>query len=100
MTLSFSVFLALILIIELGAGIASYAFREQVIPSRESTYLKKVPKQHDIDLDLLQVGSIIEKNMEKGLQNYGIEEYKGVTETWNIVQHEVQYDVTTSAVTE
>lgn len=38
----------------------------------------------------LQVGSIIEKNMEKGLQNYGIEEYKGVTETWNIVQHEVE----------
>ena len=30
MTLAFSVFLALILVIELGAGIASYAFRSQV----------------------------------------------------------------------
>ena len=27
--------------------------------------------------------------MEKGLMNYGKEGYKGVTETWNIVQHEV-----------
>merc|ERR1711934_21837 len=65
MTLAFSVFLALILVIELGAGIASYAFRSQV-------------------------GGIIEKNMEKGLQNYGEEGYKGVTETWNIVQHELK----------
>jgi len=65
MTLSFSVLLALILVIELGAGIASYAFREQV-------------------------GGIIESNMEKGLQNYGKDGYKGVTETWNIVQHELK----------
>ena len=36
-----------------------------------------------------QVGGIIESNMEKGLQNYGKDGYKGVTETWNIVQHEV-----------
>ena len=39
--------------------------------------------------NFLQVGGIIETNMEKGLQNYGKEGYKGVTETWNIVQHEV-----------
>jgi len=65
MTLAFSVFLALILVIELGAGIASYAFKDQV-------------------------HAIIEKNMEKGLQNYGEEGYKGVTETWNIVQHELK----------
>lgn len=64
MTLAFSVFLALILLIELGAGIASYTFRDEV-------------------------GAIIEANMEKGLQNYGKDTYKGVTETWNIVQHEV-----------
>ena len=31
MTLAFSVFLSLILLIELGAGIASYTFRQQVI---------------------------------------------------------------------
>jgi CD63 antigen len=66
MTIAFSVLLALILVVELGAGIASYAFRDQV-------------------------GSIIEHNMEKGLKNYGMEGYKGVTETWNIVQHEVVY---------
>lgn len=65
MTLAFSVFLSLILLIELGAGIASYAFRQQV-------------------------GTIIESNMEKGLQNYGKQTYKGVTETWNIVQHELK----------
>ena len=49
MTLSFSVLLALILVIELGAGIASYAFREQVIkpdyitlfPTLHSNYCKK-----------------------------------------------------------
>ena len=28
--------------------------------------------------------------MEKGLQNYGKDSYKGVTETWNIVQHELK----------
>ena len=28
--------------------------------------------------------------MEKGLQNYGKDGYKGVTETWNIVQHELK----------
>ena len=28
--------------------------------------------------------------MEKGLLNYGREGYKGVTETWNIVQHELK----------
>jgi len=65
MTLAFSVFLSLILIIELGAGCASYAFRQQV-------------------------GKIIESNMEKGLQNYAKPSYKGVTETWNIVQHELK----------
>merc|ERR1711974_101152 len=65
MTLAFSVFLALILVIELGAGIASYAFRDQV-------------------------GAIIKKNMEKGLQNYGKEEYAGVTKAWNIVQHQLK----------
>ena len=27
--------------------------------------------------------------MELGLTNYGKEGFKGVTETWNIVQHEV-----------
>lgn len=65
MTLTFSFLLALILIMELGAGIASYMLRSQV-------------------------GTIIRENMEAGQQNYGKEGYKGVTETWNIVQHELK----------
>ena len=28
--------------------------------------------------------------MEKGLQNYGMGGYTGVTETWNIIQHELK----------
>ncbi len=32
--------------------------------------------------------------MEKGLQNYNKEGFKGVTETWNIVQHEVRNLIT------
>jgi drug/metabolite transporter (DMT)-like permease len=39
MTLAFSVFLALILVIELGAGIASYAFRSQVFYPPVDLYL-------------------------------------------------------------
>ena len=28
--------------------------------------------------------------MEKGMQNFNKEGYRGVTETWNVVQHEVR----------
>ena len=38
---------------------------------------------------LLQVHGIAERNMERGLLNYGKAGYRGVTETWNVVQHEV-----------
>ena len=38
---------------------------------------------------LIQVRGIIETNMEKGMQHFGKEGYRGVTETWNVVQHEV-----------
>merc|ERR1712083_4202 len=62
---NYLVFLGLILVIELGAGIASYTFRDKV-------------------------GAIIEDNMEKGLQNYGVDGYDGVTKTWNIVQHQLK----------
>ena len=37
----------------------------------------------------IQVRGIIETNMEKGLLNFNKEGYRGVTETWNVVQHEV-----------
>ena len=87
MTLAFSVFLSLILLIELGAGIASYTFRQQVI----HLFFIDITTYNIFGLLFLdlQVGSIIETNMEKGLQNYGKDTFKGVTETWNIVQHEV-----------
>ncbi|QQP37534.1 Tetraspanin, partial [Caligus rogercresseyi] len=64
MTLTFSLLLAFIFIIELGAGIAAYILQSEV--------------RH-----------IIEVNMEKGLQNYETHGHEGVTKTWNIVQHEV-----------
>ena len=41
-------------------------------------------------LSLLQVHTIVETNMEKGLLNYGKAGAEGVTETWNIIQHEVR----------
>lgn len=64
MTMTFSVLLALIFIIELGAGISAYMLRSQV-------------------------HTIVETNMEKGLLNYGKTGAEGVTETWNIIQHEL-----------
>ena len=44
---------------------------------------------HIADEYCIQVRGIIETNMEKGMQNFGEEGYRGVTETWNVVQHEV-----------
>ena len=91
MTLAFSVFLSLILLIELGAGCASYAFRQQVLlPKSRHLHLSTLI-YFTLMIYLAQVGKIIESNMEKGLQNYAKPSYKGVTETWNIVQHEVTY---------
>lgn len=65
MTLTFSILLTMILIIEIGAGIAAYTLRGEL-------------------------HSIIETNMKKGLINYGKESASGVTGTWNIVQHELE----------
>lgn len=65
MTMTFSCLLALIFLLEFGAGIAAYMLRT------------------DVD-------KIVEDNMEKGLVNYGNAEYEGVTRTWDIVQHELK----------
>lgn len=65
MTATFAVLMALIFLVELGAGIGAYIMKDDV-------------------------GNILNTNMEKGLQNYGKEGYRGVTETWNIVQHELK----------
>lgn len=65
MIMTFSVLLALIFLVELGCGIAAYTMKSEV-------------------------RSTIETQMEKGLLNYGRKGYTGVTETWNVVQHELK----------
>lgn len=64
MTMTFSVLLAFIFLLEFGAGIAAYMLRS------------------DVD-------NIITENMEKALQFYGSEGHDGVTKTWDVVQHEL-----------
>jgi len=65
MTITFSVLLAFIFLLEFGAGIAAYMLR------------------NDVD-------KIVDENMEKGLINYAQDDYQGVTKTWDIVQHELK----------
>jgi len=65
MTMTFSALLVLIFLLEFGAGIAAYMLR------------------NDVD-------TIVEKNMESSLSNYGKADYDGVTRTWDIVQHELK----------
>lgn len=65
MIFTFSILLAIIFLMELGAGLATYVLKTEV-------------------------RGIIEENMEKGLQNYNVAKHKGVTETWNVVQHELK----------
>jgi len=64
MTMTFAVLLALIFILELAAGIAAYVLRDDL-------------------------KTTLETNMQKTMQNYGNEEYQGVTETWDGVQIEL-----------
>lgn len=65
MTMTFAVLLGLIFIIELGAGISAYMLRTRV-------------------------HGIVEANMEKGLLNYKKAGSDGVTQTWDIIQHELK----------
>jgi len=65
MIMTFAVLLALIFVIELGAGISSYVMR-------------------------VKLHVIIETDMEKGLMNYNKEGSEGVTQTWDIAQHELK----------
>ena len=32
---------------------------------------------------------LVYANMETGMQNYGMEKYEGVTQTWDVLQREV-----------
>jgi len=65
MTMTFSILLALVFLLEFGAGIAAYMLR------------------NDVD-------TIIEGNMSKSLMHYGETNYDGVTKTWDVVQHELR----------
>jgi len=65
MIMTFAVLLALIFVIELGAGISSYVMR-------------------------VKLHVIIETDMEKGLMNYNKKGSEGVTQTWDIAQHELK----------
>jgi len=64
MTMTFSLLLGLIFILEIGAGIAAYMLRAEV-------------------------DTIIDANMVKSMKNYGQPGYDGVTRTWNMVQHDL-----------
>jgi hypothetical protein len=58
------VFLALIFICEIAGGIAAYVLRS------------------DVD-------TVLTENMNKALNQYNATDHGGVTDTWNIMQHEV-----------
>ena len=41
-------------------------------------------------LTSIQVKGLIYENMESGMKFYGVEEHAGVTETWDLVQREME----------
>ena len=97
MTMTFSVLLALIFLLEFGAGISAYMLRANVSTHAQNSIWKRYSFDNN-DAQLineayfkLQVDSVIEEKMESSLKNYGEEGYDGVTRTWDIVQHEVNY---------
>lgn len=59
-------FLALIFICEIAGGIAAYVLRS------------------DVD-------TVLTENMNKALNQYNATDHGGVTDTWNIMQHEVTF---------
>ena len=64
MTLTFSILLGIIFLMEIGAGIAAYKLKSQV-------------------------KGLLYDNMEDGMKNYNVSGYEGVTHTWDIIQLEV-----------
>ena len=64
MTLTFSILLGIIFLMEIGAGIAAYKLKSQVT-------------------------GLLYSNMEAGMRNYNQSGYEGVTHTWDIIQLEV-----------
>ncbi|XP_043242338.1 CD63 antigen-like isoform X2 [Amphibalanus amphitrite] len=64
MTMTFAVLLALIFILELAAGITAYVLRDDI-------------------------RTTLNTNMQATMQNYGKDDYDGVTKTWDGVQMEL-----------
>ena len=44
---------------------------------------------------MVQVRGWVEVRLERGMRNFMRAEYGGVTETWNVIQHEVNSNKTT-----
>jgi len=65
MTLTFAILMGIIFLMEIGAGIAAYKLKGQVKP-------------------------LIYANMESGMRNYGVADHQGVTQTWDVIQHELR----------
>ena len=81
MTLTFSILLGIIFLMEIGAGIAAYRLKSEVRFNMVSYVL--------IGLNI-QVKDLLYTNMEKGMQNYNETGFEGVTHTWDIIQFEVK----------
>lgn len=64
MTLTFAFLLGIIFLVEIGAGIAACQLKSQV-------------------------NDIVGDNMEEGMQNYNKTGYEGVTQTWDLIQDQL-----------
>merc|ERR1712029_928771 len=64
MVYTYAVMMTLILLSMIGVAITIYIYKDDV-------------------------SKVITDGMKKGQQNYGKDDFKGVTEAWNIVQHEL-----------
>ena len=65
MVYTYAVMMTLILLSMIGVAITIYIYKDDV-------------------------SKVITDGMKKGQQNYGKDDFKGVTEAWNIVQHELK----------
>jgi len=65
MIYTYSVLLLIVLVAEIAAGIAAYVLKDELETE-------------------------INDNMKNGMQNYGKDDYEGVTTTWDLVQRELQ----------
>ena len=84
MTLTFAWLLGIIFLLEVVVGVTAYNLRSQV----EGVWVGEGMVIVISDVTL-QLGGLVEENMEAGMGNFMRAGYKGVTETWNVLQHEV-----------